>query len=407
VRRRAAAAVLALTLAATDARCQWPPWMATDAPPPAYPPILIGPDSLANGGHVVLDARSPAEWARGTIPGARCAPPDSLAAHTPAIALGALGLTGTERVACAGPAGDAAIAARLFWLLETAGMKDVVVLDGGVETWLAAGHALEPPPRTRVAAAPFAARPDARPRAGRDEIRERYGRPDPGHADFEVLDVRASGDWETGHVPHSLPFDPAEMLRPDGRFAPPESIRARVDGLGPRAATTVDLASRFVVMDDGASGSGALAYLALRVAAVADVAWFPGGVAEWRALGEPVVRIASAEEVAALLDGSRGPVVLADVRGRPDWTAGHLPGARPVSPVRLADSLATVVDREWPDIERSQAAFIAYCYGEECVRSRNCTTVASRLGFREVLWFRGGMAEWKARDGAVEVPATR
>lgn len=406
MKRRAAAAVAALALAAPDARGQWPPWLATDSPPPTYPSILIGPDSLAGGGRVVLDARSPAEWERGTIPGALSAPPDSLAAHSPAIALGALGLTGTERVAVAGPTGDPAIAARLFWILETAGMADVAVLDGGVEAWTAAGRALESPRRAGTSAATFAARPDTRRRAERTEIRERYGRPDPGQADFEILDVRVPAVWETGHVPHSLPFDPAEVLRPDGRFAPPESIRAHVDGLGPRAATTVDLASRFVVVDDGGSGSGALAYLALRVAAVADAAWFPCGMAEWVAHAEPVVRIVSAAELAALLDG-RGPVVLADVRGRPDWTAGHLPGARPVSPVRLADSLATVVAREWPDVDRAQATFVAYCYGEECVRSRNCTTVATRLGFREVLWFRGGMAEWKARGAAVEAPATR
>ena len=37
-----------------------------------------------------------------------------------------------------------------------------------------------------------------------------------------------------------------------------------------------------------------------------------------------------------------------------------------------------------------------FCYGAQCWESYNAALRAMRLGYREVLWYRGGLAAWKA-----------
>lgn len=166
-------------------------------------------------------------------------------------------------------------AARAWWLLRWAGVRDVRLLDGGLAAWVAAGHpveagavAVEPgdvvltggalPTVDADGAADLAARGlllDAR-------AVERYA------GEVEPVDPRA------GHVPGARSAPTTDNLGPDGRFLPAGDLRARFAALGVhRGADAVGVYC----------GSGVTA--AHEVAALAslgvEAALYPGSWSQW------------------------------------------------------------------------------------------------------------------------------
>jgi rhodanese-related sulfurtransferase len=53
------------------------------------------------------------------------------------------------------------------------------------------------------------------------------------------------------------------------------------------------------------------------------------------------------------------------------------------------------VARHWPGARKTETPFIVYCYGVGCTRSRTCSTLAARAGWRDLWWFRDGMDGWR------------
>ncbi|MBO3101645.1 sulfurtransferase [Cellulomonas fengjieae] len=125
-------------------------------------------------------------------------------------------------------------AARAWWLLRWAGVRDVRLLDGGITAWTAAGLPVEaggvtaeagdvvlvaghlPTIDADEAAAWRGALLDAR-------AAERYA------GEVEPIDPRA------GHIPGALSVPTAGNLTADGRFLTDEALRARFDVAGPVA----------------------------------------------------------------------------------------------------------------------------------------------------------------------------
>jgi 3-mercaptopyruvate sulfurtransferase SseA len=312
---------------------------------------------------------------------------------------------------CCGDSSYASDAARLFWLLELSGAGGAAILEGGVRAWVRAGQPVE---RTEdpTASATWAVAPDPDRLATTDHVRSAYGEPG-----VEIVDARGRGAWEgavehprgapaprTGHIPHALPFDFRQFLTPDDRFVEPQDTREILSTFGPRPGTHVDLWGEFIVHDDGLSGHGAVGYFFLRRAGVENVRYYPGGWERWASARDlPVVRIIHAEELERRLDAERRwfrpgapPTGFAvfDVRHRMDYERGHIPGAVNLTSAFFADSLAVVLGRYWPDLDRSDAPIVTYCYGPTCIRSRNCSTVAARAGFVNVERLYGGLEEW-------------
>jgi thiosulfate/3-mercaptopyruvate sulfurtransferase len=187
-----------------------------------------------------------------------------------AAALGAKGLAEGRPVVAYDDAGGS-VAARLWWLLRALG-EPAAVLDGGLAAWEAAGGELStevpvvapvvrtarPWPSGRfvtadVLAASAAAVFDAR-------SAERYAQGD------DAIDPRP------GHVPGAYSAPWAGNLDADGRFLPPDVLRARY----------------------AAAGGGAIAYcgsgvtachdlLAMTVAGLTDLALYPGSWSQWGA----------------------------------------------------------------------------------------------------------------------------
>ena len=170
-------------------------------------------------------------------------------------------------------------AARLWWLLRHFGHTEVAVLDGGLLTWREAGRPMRGG-EEEIEPGSFRARPREDDTAGIEELDAADPPP--------LLDARAPeryrGETEPidsvpGHIPsaHNLPF---VEVAPDGRFLPPDELRARLEaaGAGPDA--------HFVAY----CGSGVTAcvlVLAAEVAGVAGARLYPGSWSEWSRRGLP------------------------------------------------------------------------------------------------------------------------
>ena len=180
---------------------------------------------------------------------------------------------------------------------------------------------------------------------------------------------------------------------------------------GPRPGTTIRLDGEVIVYDDGVSGDALLGYLLLRMAGVEEVRLFGGGFPAWTGdASRPVVRIDGAREIAELLGAAEErpreeapapALLLFDVRHVSDYQAGHIPGAIHLRSSVFRDSLGAVLLRRHPHADRRSVPLVTYCYGPDCVRSRDCATWAAQSGFRDVRWFRGGIVEWKEVGGKV------
>jgi thiosulfate/3-mercaptopyruvate sulfurtransferase len=196
-------------------------------------------------------------------------------AATLASILGRAGI-GDEHVVVAYDDAGGSIAARLWWLYRHYGHDGAcAVLDGGIEAWIDAGHALT----TEPAAHPVATWTPGEPLddvVGTDEVMamprgsallldaragERY------RGEAEPIDPRA------GHVPgaHSAPW--AANLGSDGRFLPATELRARYSTLGAGARPTIAYC--------GSGLNAAHDLLALELAGIRGARLYEGSWSDW------------------------------------------------------------------------------------------------------------------------------
>ena len=171
-------------------------------------------------------------------------------------------------------AGPGTAAARLWWLLRDYGHDDVLVLDGGLAAWAAAGR---PVSTTTVEPDPgeWAGAPGRLPTVDDTEAATL-----PAHG--VLLDVRIGerfrGEAEpidpvAGHIPGAVNAPLPENTGELGRLLPVDALRARFEALGVRADVPVA----------AYCGSGVTAcqtVLALRLLGV-EAALYPGSWSGW------------------------------------------------------------------------------------------------------------------------------
>lgn len=192
----------------------------------------------------------------------------------------------TLLVACDAQGGM--FAARLWWMLRWVGHARVVVLDGGLPAWSAAGGAIEtgsaaPAPRTGR----FSLRPALVDTIDAATLRARLGEPG-----LQILDARSAdrfrGENETldpvaGHIPGALNRPFKDNLDEAGRFLPLPVLRAQWQAV---------LAGRSPATLVHQCGSGVTAchnLLALQALGLDGGVLYPGSWSEWCAQpGAPV-----------------------------------------------------------------------------------------------------------------------
>ena len=195
--------------------------------------------------------------------------------------MGSLGIGSDHFVVAYDDAGGT-IAARLWWMLDNLGHRDVQLLDGGIQAWVDAGHELsrEVPsyePAQLELGDGWSNIVDRETLAARlrdvtlldSRANERY------RGEVEPIDPAA------GHIPTAISAPTTGNLGADGRFLSQEGLQLRFEYLGAAEGTVVTYC-----------GSGASAchnILAMRLAGLDDAVLYPGSFSDWSTAGMPVL----------------------------------------------------------------------------------------------------------------------
>jgi len=184
-----------------------------------------------------------------------------------------------------------------------------------------------------------------------------------------LLDVRPVGAYLAGHVPGSLSLPVGALSRFAGWFLPYDR----------------DL----VLFADGGSQAERARRQLLRMGYDRVRGAYTDSIAPWTASGRAFERIEAvdAAEVAARRREKHEGWALLDVRGAPEWDAGHVPGA-----VHL---YVGHVAQHHEELDRG-AAYTVMCGSG--VRATIAASSLKRRGF-EVDVFLGSMGAWEARGG--------
>jgi thiosulfate/3-mercaptopyruvate sulfurtransferase len=171
----------------------------------------------------------------------------------------------------------AAYAAWAWWTLRVYGLESTRILNGGVESWLAAarpmsgGQELRPP-------AIFTPHLEARLQVTASEVRDMIGSPT-----AQILDARTASEYlghagtsrRLGHIPGAINVPVAAATQPGtGRFRGPDELRAILRG------AQVDPRRRLLCYDTAGPNAAKLAFV-LCLLGHDDVAVYNGGWAEW------------------------------------------------------------------------------------------------------------------------------
>ena len=118
----------------------------------------------------------------------------------------------------------------------------------------------------------------------------------------------------------------------------------------------------------------------------------------------PGIKIVSAEEVKDMM--GKG-VPLYDVRIEQEYKEKHIKGALPLtyaekSKKEVGYDAAQDQFKLAETVKDKNAPLIFACNGGECWKSYKASVWASKLGYQNVYWFRGGFPEWKAKDLPME-----
>lgn len=242
---------------------------------------------------LLIDARRPAEYAQGHLPGAvNFSTYDFFATDTRPAGLSAFARDMGTRFLGLGISNLRPVvvyedttgmrAARDAWILELLGHRDVAILHGGLAAWRAAGCKVTAQPAEEWTVS-FMVRERAGIAVGFDEIASRLGTPG-----FVLLDVRdaeehAGRDRTTccprrGRIPGAVRIEWTEFID-RGRFKPPEMIS------GLLAARGIDPTAEIVPYCHRGARS-ANTYYALKHAGLPQVRNYIGSWHEWSARAE-------------------------------------------------------------------------------------------------------------------------
>jgi len=248
---------------------------------------------IDRGTGVTEFAPGPEGFAKGHIPGARFAdlmqafsdPSARFSFTAPSLAqlqaaARAVGINDDSHVVIYDSLGGA-YAARLWYLLRGHGLRQVSVLNGGLQAWEAAGHPLESGMGTEVAPGNFTARPAEGLFVSADEVLALVNQgADPARPLLCALRPEqyrgdGSSDPRRGHIPTSLNLPYPALLGADGRLDP-QALPQKLADLG----LSQDI--RPVFYCGGGINAAGLA-LAFHLIGQDDVTIYDDSMSGWRA----------------------------------------------------------------------------------------------------------------------------
>ncbi len=245
----------------------------------AEPGDLIGAGAAMPEGIVLIDVRPRDEYDAGHIPGARHLDPNAVVARQSPVdgtllgigdieaLLGAMGIAADRRIVFYDDRGGFH-AARMLWLMEYMGHRNVAVLNGGWSGWReAGGAAAKPAPAYETTV--FQAALSPRRHATADDVLAHRSDPD-----AVLIDVRPPKMYEEGHIPWAVNIPWAKNLGEDGRFRPAADLLAHFKSHG----VTPD---RNVIMHCQSGLASSHSYVTLRLLGFPRVRVYHRSWAEW------------------------------------------------------------------------------------------------------------------------------
>jgi len=238
----------------------------------------VTPKKLPNG-PLVVDVRPKKEYEAGHISGAVHLDPNAVvAAHSPVDGtllpvsdidnlLSDLGVSAARRIVFYDDKGSFH-AARMMWLLEYLGHRNVAVLNGGWTAWNAAGGATAKS-ATPAAKAVFQSAPSPRRLARAEDVLARQN-----VAGSVLIDVRPPHMYAEGHIPWAINIPWSKNLGDNKRFLPVADLMDHFAGFG----VTPD---KDVIMHCQNGLASAHSYVALRLLGYPRVRVYHRSWSEW------------------------------------------------------------------------------------------------------------------------------
>ncbi|MBV8565909.1 MAG: sulfurtransferase [Methylobacteriaceae bacterium] len=98
----------------------------------------------------------------------------------------------------------------------------------------------------------------------------------------------------------------------------------------------------------------------------------------------------------SLIQGAAGTFVLLDILGGPTTLPGAVPALPARAPGNFQDQTQQQLSQYLSQLTRGnpQVPLVFYCLGVNCWQSYNAALRAIHLGYRNVLWYRGGLEAW-------------
>ena len=341
---------------------------------------------------VIVDSRTPEEYARGCIPGAVSVPGGELV-----LRIGELvPRPDTTIVVHCGGRTRSYIGAESLRRMKLP--NPIVALENGTMGWTLAGLELErgaarwaPPvsPKGRALAATVAKRvaaEDGVPLVSSDELAARFARRE--SENVYLFDVRTADEYAAGHVPGAV-------WAPGG-----QAVQATDEYVAVRAASIVLVCDGFV--------RSVMTAAWLRRMGFPRVAALAGGVPAWEQAGGALERgpasVAPAgwdrarERVGWVKPGDLGGARVLDVDQSDAYARGHVPGAAWLCRSRLELLIAGVA----PDTRQS---IVITC--SDGVASTFAAATLAGLGYGAARALEGGTRAWAEAGRPLERGATR
>lgn len=178
-------------------------------------------------------------------------------------------------------------AARAWWILRWAGVKNVRILDGGQQAWEALGEAVMGGPGNPQTDHTLKANPGQMPTATLEDVKAHTGmlvdcrEPNRYAGRKEFLDLMA------GHIPGAINIPAREVVNDDRTFKSADELKALFDSHGVTADVVDD-----IIIYSGSGNHSAQVIAAMEIAGLPAPRHFVGGWSQWCADPKNPVEIA-------------------------------------------------------------------------------------------------------------------